>query len=478
MGCTNTLSETEVQRGLRNVIGDGLATQIMSTFTGSVFLVAFALALGASDLVIGLLATIPPLSNVVQIPTIYLVERFRVRRSITIVAAALSRSFLLMIACIPFVFPFHIALPIVLVALVLNSLLASIGGCAWNSWMHDLIPKGTLGRFFSKRMLLSTAVGIPAALGAGFFLDWFKIAFPGMELVGYSILFVAGFVAGLAGILIISGIPEPRMEVGEKMPRFGELLRQPFQDRNFKNLITFLTSWNFAVNLALPFLTVYMLLDLGLDMSMVVILSVVQQLTSLAFFRIWGKLSDKFSNKSVLRVSGPFMIASIFLWAATVIVDGSALVLPMVMGIHVLMGMAMAGVNLAAGNIGLKLAPSGKATAYLASASLFSSMAAGIAPLIGGIVAESFQEWEYFFLVAFALGAFALHRLSLVREDGEVQEKVVVKELVSEMRHGVSLSNLKTGAQLATAGLAAPAARLRKRKNKGEVFLPIFQIRR
>lgn len=60
MGCTNTLSEKEVQRGLRNVIGDGLATQVMTTLTTSVFLVAFALALGASDLVIGMLAAIPP----------------------------------------------------------------------------------------------------------------------------------------------------------------------------------------------------------------------------------------------------------------------------------------------------------------------------------------------------------------------------------------------------------------------------------
>ena len=118
-----------------------MATSVMSTLTGSVFLVAFALTLGASELVIGLLATIPYLSNVIQIPTIYLVEKYRVRRSITMLAAATSRSFLLVIAIIPFVVPFTLALPLVLIALVLNSLLASMGGCTWNSWMHDLLPK-------------------------------------------------------------------------------------------------------------------------------------------------------------------------------------------------------------------------------------------------------------------------------------------------------------------------------------------------
>src|SRR5512133_2264462 len=102
MGCTRTLTEPEVQKGLRNVIRDGLTTSVMSTLTGSVFLTAFALSLGASNLVIGLLATIPTLANVIQIPTIYLVEKYRVRRSITMLAAAVSRSFLLMIALIPF----------------------------------------------------------------------------------------------------------------------------------------------------------------------------------------------------------------------------------------------------------------------------------------------------------------------------------------------------------------------------------------
>ena len=475
MGCTNTLSDSEVKKGLRNVIRDGLATQVMSTLTGSVFLVAFALALGASDLVIGLLATIPPLTGVMQIPTIYLVEKFRTRRSITLVAASLSRAFLLLIACIPFIVPFQIALPLVLMALVLNSILANVSGCSFNSWMHDLVPQTSLGRFFSTRMLLSTAVAIPTALAAGFLLDSWKAAHPDMELAGYAMLFAAGFVVGMIGVLQISRIPEPRMKGSEKIPPFGELLRQPFQDGNFKNLIIFLTSWNFAINLALPFLTVFMLRTLGMDMSTVVMLTVIQQLTSLCFFRIWGRLSDRYSNKSMLRVSGPLMIASFALWASLAMFGGTAIVLPMAVGIHVLLGMSTAGVNLATSNIGLKLAPKGKATSYLASSSLFSQLASAISPLIGGMISQAFHGWEYFFLVAFLLGIFALHRLTKVREDGEVHQKVVAREFVEEVRSSMSPSSLKAGVQMVAAGLTAPVARRRKHRNRGEV-LPIFNF--
>jgi len=64
----DTLTEEEVQSGLRSVIKDGLASQTMATLTGGVFLVALALKLGASNLVIGLLAAIPPLTQLIQIP--------------------------------------------------------------------------------------------------------------------------------------------------------------------------------------------------------------------------------------------------------------------------------------------------------------------------------------------------------------------------------------------------------------------------
>jgi hypothetical protein len=42
-----SLTEQEVQSGLRAAIKDGLASQAMVTFTGGAFLVAYALKLGA-----------------------------------------------------------------------------------------------------------------------------------------------------------------------------------------------------------------------------------------------------------------------------------------------------------------------------------------------------------------------------------------------------------------------------------------------
>lgn len=458
----DTLTEEEIQIGLRSVIKDGLTTHIMVTLTGGVFLVAFALKLGASNLVIGLLAAIPPLAQLIQIPSIYLVEKYRIRRVITVYSTASSRIFWLFIALIPFLFSIKAGLTFLIVAFSLKTALGAVSLCSWNSWMRDLVPQERLGVFFSKRTSLAMGLSIPIALAAGFYIDYWKKLFPDYELYGYSILFFIGFLAGMLGVYFISTIPEPRMAPVEGKPKLFNLILQPFKDENFKNLIFFLGSWNFAVNLAAPFFTVYMLKRLQMDMSFIIALLVLSQLTSLAFLRIWGRFSDRFSNKSVLGVSGPLFMLCILAWTFTTLPEKYILTIPLLIAIHIFMGISTAGVTLASGNIGLKLAPKGHATAYLAANSLVNSLMAGTAPVLGGMLADffaeckldwtlswespgvelfiptlSFRQWDFFFFLAFLIGLYSIHRLAMVKEEGEVEEKLVVHELISEVKRPI-----------------------------------------
>ncbi len=462
-----TLSEEEIRSGLRTVIKDGLTSQAMVTLTMGVFLVAFALQLGASNAVVGLLAAIPFLAQLVQIPAIYLVEKVRNRKLISVYSLTVARLFWLLIGLIPFLFSVKVGLSALTIALLARSSLVAIGSTSWNSWMRDLVPKSQLGSFFSKRMSLATALGIPLSLVAAFYLDYWKKVFPASELYGYSILFFSGCLIGLVGIRYIAMIPEPRMVQTNEKTRFARLLLQPFKNENFKNLIIFLGSWNFAVNLAVPFFTVYMLKRLKLEMSVIITLSVISQIMSVAFFRVWGRFSDRFTNKSVLRVSGPLFIGCILAWTFTTMPERYSFTMPLLVTIHILTGISAAGVALASGNIGLKLAPRGQATAFLSTISLINSLAAGIGSILGGKFADFFaerelswtmrwigpgrefafqtlnlQQWDFFFLLAFLIGLYSIHRLVLVKEVGEVKERVIIQELFSEI--GRTTRNLST----------------------------------
>ena len=70
-----TLSDEEVARGLRMMTREGVASMGFNSITSSGILAAFALALGASNLQIGILAAIPFIMQLLQIPAILLVEK-------------------------------------------------------------------------------------------------------------------------------------------------------------------------------------------------------------------------------------------------------------------------------------------------------------------------------------------------------------------------------------------------------------------
>lgn len=454
-----SLTEEEIQAGLQYIIKDGITSQTMGILTGGAFLIAFAVKLGASNLVIGLLAAIGPLSQLLQLPSIFLVEKIRNRRLITVIASGLSRLCWLIIALSPFIFPAKIAIALLLILLIAVSAFGAIAGCSWNSWMKDIIPENIMGSFFSKRMRISVGVGIAVSILAAVYLDFWKKQFADQELAGYSILFFVGFMAGTIGLFFLAKTPEIQMPPVQEKPKILKLLSEPFRDENFRKLIAFMCSWNFAANLAGPFFMVYMLKRLGLSMSFIIALSIVSQVFNFLFLKIWGKYTDHFSNKSVLAISGPLFMFAILAWTFTTMPEKYILTIPLLIIIHIVMGLSSAGISLASGVIGLKLAPKGKATSYLAANTISNSIAAGVAPILGGAFADFFagrelawtlryttptgefilptlnlQQWDFFFAFAFIIGLYALRRLAMVKEVGEVEEKIVAQELFTEVR--------------------------------------------
>jgi hypothetical protein len=112
------LTDQQTKAGLGYVIKDGVSSQAMGILTGGAFLTAFAIKLGASNMVIGLLAAIGPLSQLLQLPSVVLIEKIRNRKAIVVAAAALARACWLLIALIPFLFGAGTGLKILLASMV------------------------------------------------------------------------------------------------------------------------------------------------------------------------------------------------------------------------------------------------------------------------------------------------------------------------------------------------------------------------
>jgi MFS family permease len=466
-----------MDRTFRLLLYDALASEAMSTLATGVFLTGYAVTLSASSLAIGVLAAVPSAVQFLQFPAVLLVERLRRRRAISVWAAAIGRTFLIVAAAVP-LFGGSAAVVVLIVSIAIWQASAAVAGCAWNSWMRDLVPEEEYGRFFAGRAAANTALAMALALLCGVLIDRWRLFAPAHSIAAYMALFVTSAAIGFFGAWLLSITPDQPMMTAPQSQSLG-ILAAPFRDRNFRRLIVFLSSWGFAANLAAPFFAVYMLKSLGYSMTAVVILTTASQLSNLAAVRLWGRLIDQFSNKAVLDYSAPLFLLCTLAWTFTGLPWIAPFTFYLLLAIHVLMGIATAGVGLASGNIAMKLSPAGQATSYLAASSVVSASCAALGPIIGGLCADFFaahelnlaftwktgvnattvqvlnmHAWTFYFGMAFVVGLLSLHWLSFVQETGRTINPLLMRDLLLEARSAVR--GLSSVAGLVRIGRMAP----------------------
>ncbi len=459
-----TISDKELSTGLRWWTWEGTASLGFNSITTSGFLAAFALALGANNLQIGILAAIPFLMQILQIPSIWIVEKLRKRKAMAVATWYPAQALWFPIALIPvFVdIPSGWAISLLLVLMAIRGLLNAVCNSAWNGWIRDLIPQTVLGRLFSKRLAFATLAGVVFSLGAAFFVDYWRDHTAAQNTaLGYTyVLLFGALFLGLASPTFMSLMPEPLMQpIPGPQPPIRERLAAPVRNANFWRLIQFLLFWGFASNLAIPFFAVYMLVRLGLPLSWVIALSILSQVFNISFLRVWGRFVDRFGNKAVLSLCASLYLLVILGWIFTTMPERYFMTMPLLVLLHIFAGIANAGVTLTVGTIGLKLAPQGEATAYLAGASLATNLGAGLGPLCGGVLADFFSArqlnltftwigpagsvqvpaisiigFDFLFGIAFILGLMTLTSLATLHEEGEVSREVILESLMNPMR--------------------------------------------
>ena len=274
-------------------------------FVSGGFLAAFALLIGASNLHIGIMTAIPFIMQPLQLFSVVLIERLRVRKPLALVAYLINFAAWVPIALMPFV----LEVPSAGAVALLLGFIAIRGGAnalfvsSWNSWLRDLVPTGSAGDYFAQRLRIATIAAVITGLAAAVFADWWKgFSTPDNAVFGYSIAFLFGsIVLGFSAVGLLSRVIEPRMPPPSSAT--GSLVSSlvgPIRDENFRKLVNFLFVWNFVVYLATPFFAVYMITRLDFPLTLVVGLGVVSQVMNILFLRVWGNMVDVFSGKSHL----------------------------------------------------------------------------------------------------------------------------------------------------------------------------------
>lgn len=450
------LTDKQVQRGMKLVIGDGLASEAMITFTSGTFLVAMVLLLNANNFQIGLLSGLPTITNVFQLLSIWLVRRYNNRRAVAVICSLLARTPLLIIGLLILFFK-TIPVETVIFILFFHYFFGSVAGPCWNAWMKDLVPENQLGTYFARRTTYTQLLNIVLGLATAFIVDYTKNHRITTELNLYAGLFIAGGIAGITSALFLSGTPEPlgKMTTGNIV----SILQRPLRDQNFRRLLVFNSAWVFALNIATPFFVVFMMKKMGLSISYIIGFTIISQLCSIATVRMWGRFADRFSNKTIIAICAPLYILVLVGWCYVGIYTREYLNLLLLLVIHAGTGISNAGINLSLTNISLKLSPAEESVVYLSTKNIITAIFSFIAPMFGGYLADYFStrtlsveaswngpnwqkvihllslhEFTFLFLIAAGLAFIAVELLVNVKETGEVAKNVVRRMIRSNIK--------------------------------------------
>jgi MFS family permease len=446
------LTDSQVKRGLNLVMADGMTSEAMVVFTSGTFLTAMAVNMGATNFQLGLFAALPTFTTVFQLFSIWMVQRFNNRRLITSLFNFLARLPILAIGIIPFVFSKSTSIQVLLLMLFFQHVFGDIAGASWNSWIKDLVPGTQMGTFFSRRSRIAQVLNVTLSLLTAMGIDYVKLHYPQQEIFTYHILFLIGGVLGLASVAFLLRTPEPQAQPMDD--RLFTLFGKPLKNRNFRNLLIFNSFWAFALNLATPFFSVFMLKTIGLPLSYIIGLGILGQVAGILSLKIWGQYSDWFSNKTIISICAPLYISCIIAFAFVGMPESKLVSVLLLIAIHTLSGAATAGINLALSNIGFKLAPKHEAIVYISTKNMLVAFFSTIAPMLGGFMADYFathpftwnmqfatagqtnnitlislQGWNYFFIIGGLLALASLRYLSKIEEEGEVEKDKVVTHM-------------------------------------------------
>jgi MFS family permease len=456
----DNLNEKQVQSGLRYFVNEGLAAEAMATFTGGTFLVAMAVLLNASNFQIGLLAALPTLTNVFQLLSIWLVQKYKNRRAISVICSIFARVPLFVIGFLPFVFSTGTSINALLFFLFFHYFFTSISGASWNSWFKDIIPEKILGTYTSRRTRLIQILNVTLSMAVAMCIDHIKSAFPAYELVAYEVLFVLGGIVGMLGVYFLSQAPEPKTTLEDE--KLLKLFSKPLKDRNFRNLLTFHSFYAFATNLALPFFVVYMMKTIGLSFACIIALGLLAKFGSILSLKFWGAFSDKYSNKTIISICAPTFITCILSWTFAAMAPNKATSILLLTFIHIISGISAAGIDLAIANMAVKLAPKNEAIAYISARNIVVAVFSAVSPMVGGLMADFFathqlmwniewqgphgistfhllelQNWNFFFVISAFLALLSVRLVKRINEAGEVRKEMVSLVMRKSVTRGI-----------------------------------------
>ncbi len=279
----------------------------------NVFMTALvAKAFPLPKVTIGLISALPFIGNFLQIFVAPFLAKWRPPKTVTAIAASLHlvswAVFGLMLEWVPRHDPTAAGRWFIAWFLI-SSCFAAVAGVSWNAWIQEWVPSRLRGRFFGQRNRFLQVSTLVFMLLAGWILAHWDYAIRAFQAI-----------VALAVVMRVFSLrwqwqsptralhrkPTPQLPVADQ-------LRIVLARRSLLVFIAFGAVWSFAANCFGPFYHVFMFEQLDFTAFDVGLFLTLSQLGGALSLPAWGRLLDRYGNKSV-------MTFSLILWQAQYLV--------------------------------------------------------------------------------------------------------------------------------------------------------------
>jgi len=332
---------------------EGMLYSVM-TGVGDAYIPAAAVALGASNFLIGLLSALPQLFGaMLQSVSLTAIRTVKSRKMLSVAASLLQAvSYLLIIGVM--LWPGELSVEFLILFFSIGSALTMMANPGWSSWISDIVPENERPGFFANRNRMMQLTLFITTFAAGLLIRQLQLQFA--AAVAFAAIFAVAFLARL-----LTGVMHLRTDdVGYEVQLIREIwLKHLFQLPAYRNelwFLIFMALMNFTVQFAAPFFTPYMLNELGFDVGILGFLTAISVVTKIVCFPYWGSAIDRFGNRTVLVATAFAASVAPVMWLFSK--DLLFLALFQVFSGFVWSGFDLASFNYALAMVGRELRPS------------------------------------------------------------------------------------------------------------------------
>ena len=439
-------NDREVDRAIKLTYLQSMLMSVFGASTGGMFLIGFAMKLGADDFLLGLMTTLPSLFIVFQLLGAVFVERGASRKRLTVVAGLIAPLAWFLIAAIPFMgttyarehFAFltdgnlkFFQFAVLIGTLALASATMQVANAARGSWIGELIPEQRRGRFFGYAAMFGGIIAAVFSVGEGRFLDYVS----GKGLFAFAGLFFFGSVFCLISMLLFlpqANCPLPRET---NHPGLREMARRTVKNRPLVALAVMHGIWSLTA-ISAPFGPAYMLRDVGVSYFQLGVLNAIWMGAWLVGSPIWGKVVERIGSR-------PVMIIGFLLWGPCCLVwlaippGAAASALYLLPWTNIIAGFGIGGIGVATNTMLYKVAEPVGRSVQLALYWTFVVLVGAPMPLVGGWLVTALKDagvavdlrLTFYAVMIFVFGA--AYAASRIEEPGSVRLRVLARYILA-----------------------------------------------